>query len=108
VADEKSHYAHRRPATISAIIYQLRFKHDELCRVTRTDWVYGNESESTSRAVVQALNPLARQHARLGVGRVTPEILSRHDVNAGEKVIRLSRSQPEPVIQREPRLTGTR
>jgi hypothetical protein len=29
-------------------------------------------------------------------------------VNAGEKVIRLSRSQPEPVIQREPRLTGTR
>jgi hypothetical protein len=29
-------------------------------------------------------------------------------VNAGEKVIRFSRSQPEPVIQREPRLTGTR
>jgi len=29
-------------------------------------------------------------------------------VNAGEKVIRFSRSRPEPVIQREPRLTGTR
>ena len=34
--------------------------------------------------------------------------LTRDDVNAGEKVIRFSRSQPEPVIQREPRLTGTR
>ncbi|HVR25874.1 MAG TPA: transposase [Candidatus Polarisedimenticolia bacterium] len=30
------------------------------------------------------------------------------NVNAGEKVIRFSRSRPEPVIQREPRLTGTR
>jgi len=30
---------------------------------------------------MQALNPLARQHARLGVGRVTPEILGRHDRN---------------------------
>jgi hypothetical protein len=29
-------------------------------------------------------------------------------VNAGEKVIRFSRSRPEPVIQREPRSTGTR
>jgi hypothetical protein len=30
------------------------------------------------------------------------------DVNAGERVIRFSRSWPEPVIQREPRSTGTR
>jgi len=29
-------------------------------------------------------------------------------VNADEKVIRFSRSRPEPVIQREPRSTGTR
>jgi Sigma-70 region 2 len=29
-------------------------------------------------------------------------------VNAGERVIRFGRSQPEPVIQREPRSTGTR
>ena len=29
-------------------------------------------------------------------------------VNAGERVIRFSRSRPEPVIQREPRSTGTR
>jgi hypothetical protein len=29
-------------------------------------------------------------------------------VNAGERVIRFGRSRPEPVIQREPRSTGTR
>ena len=28
---------------------------------------------------MQALNPVTRHHARLGVGRVTPEILSRND-----------------------------
>ena len=69
------HYTHLRS------FHQLRFKHDELCRIIRTDWVYGNESESTSRAFMQALNPLARQHARPGIGRVIPETLSRHGRN---------------------------
>jgi hypothetical protein len=32
----------------------------------------------------------------------------RTTVSAGEKVIRFSRFRPEPVIQREPRSTGTR
>ena len=32
----------------------------------------------------------------------------RKSVNAGEKGVRFSRSRPEPVIQREPRSTGTR
>jgi hypothetical protein len=41
--------------------------------------------------------------------RSTPhQEMKRIRVNADEKVIRFSRSRPEPEIQREPRSTGTR
>src|SRR5260370_36628179 len=40
-------------------------------------------------------------------GNLCKNVDALGDVNAGEKVIRFSRFRPEPVIQREPRSTGT-
>jgi hypothetical protein len=37
--------------------------------------------------VIQALNPIARHQARMGIGRVTPEILSRHDRNFLDELV---------------------
>jgi hypothetical protein len=67
------------------------------------------EVEKNFKIIAQRYEPndKAGFNARfIGVGLVAYQ----HDVtvNAGERVIRFSRSWPEPVIQREPRSTGTR